>query len=99
ELCNARGLIAINTGRHFDEELMYRYAGQHEKTVERRQLDSFDSQDLYAHLNLEETQSYYPLENALRRALERVGILRVNPTTRRFLPTTMSGVIINAQQI
>ncbi len=99
ELCDARGLIAINTGRRFDEELVYRYAGQHEKTVERRQLDSFDSADLYAHLDAEESQRFYPLEASLRRALERVGILRVNPTTRRFLPSSMSGVILNTKQI
>jgi molecular chaperone HtpG len=99
EVCDARGLIAINTGRRFDEEPVNRYVSQHEKTLERRQLDSFDSSDLYAHLYGEEAQRYYPLENAVRRALERVGILRVNPTTRRFLPPSMSGVIINSQQI
>jgi len=70
ELCEARGLIAINTGRHFDETLVRRYAGGHEKTVELRPLDSFDSPDLYAHLEPDEAQRYYPLESALRRALD-----------------------------
>lgn len=99
ELCNARGLIAINTGRHFDEELVRQYAEQHEKTLELRQLDSFDSPDLYTHLTGEEAQGFYPLEAAIRRALERVGIPRVNPVTRRFLPASMSGVILNTQKL
>lgn len=99
ELCEARGLIAINTGRHFDETLVRHYAERHEKTVELRQLDSFDSPELYAPLDSEEAQRYYPLEAALRRALERVGIPRVNPATRRFQPAAMSGVILNTQKL
>ncbi|MEH0019419.1 MAG: ATP-binding protein [Desulfobacter sp.] len=99
ELCNAKNLISINTGATFDETLVKKYVEQHKDTLELCQLDVLDSPDLYQHLNADEVQKFYFLESALRRALERVGIPQIHPTTRRFLPVDMSAVILNTQRV
>ncbi|PID55568.1 hypothetical protein CSB45_15355 [candidate division KSB3 bacterium] len=99
ELCNAKNLIAINTGAAFDETLVRKYVEQHTDTLTLSQLDVLDSPDLYQHLDADEAQKFFPLESALRRALERVGIQQIHPTTRRFLPMNMSTVILNTQRV
>ena len=99
ELCEAKGLIAVNTGRQFDETLIRRYAEQNAATVELRQLDTLDSPDLYQALDPEEARGFYDLEAAIRRALQQVRIDRVHPQTRRFAPATMSGVLLSTQKL
>ncbi len=99
ELCRSKGLIAINTARSHDEKLVRRYVERHGEELELKQLDNTDDPDLYHRLDEEEHRLFFPLENAMRRALERAGIRLIRPTARRFSPDAMSGVILETQKI
>ncbi len=99
ELCDARGLLTINTGKTHDETLVRRYVERYPETLELKQMDHLDDPGLFQRLTEEEHRPFFPLENALRRAMERVGITRVKPVTRRFRPSTMSAAIIATQRI
>jgi molecular chaperone HtpG len=99
ELANAKGLLAINTGRNFDETLVRRYVERRSDTLELSQLDHLDDPDLYERLPEEERRHFVPLENAMRHALEWGGNSRVRPSTRRFAPESMSGLLIQTQKI
>lgn len=97
EICNAKGIIAIDTGRNFDEDLVRRYVARHADTMVLKQLNDLDDPNLYRRLSEEEHRSFFPLEGAIRRALENVGLNHVRPTTRAFEPKSMSGAILEPQ--
>jgi len=99
DLCEAKGLIAVNTGRYFDETLVRKYVELHSSKLELKQLDNLDDPNLYQRLPEDEHRGYFHVENAIRRALEQAGIMRVKPTTKRFAPISMSGVIIATEKI
>ncbi|MCP4693138.1 MAG: hypothetical protein GY859_34165 [Desulfobacterales bacterium] len=99
ELCRSKGLIAINTARDHDEKLVRKYVERRGEDLELKQLDDLDDPRLYQPLDEEEHRLFYPLENAMRQALERAGVRLVRPTTRRFAPDTMSGVILETRKI
>ncbi len=99
DICNARELIAINTGRNFDEDLVRQYVEINSDKLELRQLDTLDDPELYTHLTEEERFQFLELENAIIRALEKNRISNVRPITRRFLPKSMSAALIDTQRI
>lgn len=99
ELCNARGLLTINTGFRYDEGLVRQYVERYSETLELRQMDHLDDPKLFQRLTEEEHQGFFGLENAIRRALERLGLSRVNPQARRFRPVTMSAAVLATQHI
>jgi len=99
EICKAKGLIALNTGRNYDETLVRKYVERHSGRLELKQLDNLDDPDLYLRLTDEEHRPFLPLESAMRRALEEADVGRVRPATRRFAPATMSGVLLQTHKI
>jgi len=99
ELCRARRLIAINTGRRFDEELVREYVERRADRLVLKQLDNLDDPKLYESLVDEERKKFFVLEGAVRSALAQVGMGHVQPITRRFVPVDMSGAIIASQNI
>ena len=99
EICQAKGLIAVNTGRNYDENLIRRYVEKHASRLELKQLDNLDDPNLYLRLEEGEHKPFYRLETAMRRALERANVPRVRPSMRRFAPSSMSGVIIQTHKI
>jgi molecular chaperone HtpG len=98
DLCNAKGIIAINTGRPFEETLVRRYVQKHSRTLELRQLDTLHDESLFRPLSDAEHQSFRPLEDALRRALGDMRLGNVTPLVRRFEPSSMSGALIGAEK-
>jgi HSP90 family molecular chaperone len=99
ELCDAKGLITINTGKPYDETLVRQYVENNQSTLVLKQMDHLDDKGIFQSLDHDEHQHYFRLENAIRRALERVGVNRVRPIARRFSPKTMSAAIISTQEI
>jgi molecular chaperone HtpG len=99
ELCDAKGLITINTGKAYDETLVRQYVENNQSTLVLKQMDHLDDKGIFQSLDPDEHQQYFRLENAIRRALERVGVNRVRPIARRFSPKTMSAAIISTQEI
>jgi len=97
-LCGARGLIVINAGRQFDEALVRRYVGQHPHGLTLKQLDVLDDPALYERLDEPAEHGYEPLLTALRQALEAVGMDRVRPGVRRFLPAEMNAVLLSTRR-
>lgn len=98
DLCTAKGIIAINTGRPFEERLVTKYVEKHSRTLELKQLDVLHDESLFRPLTDEEHTAFRPLEDAVRRALGRIRIQNVTPTVRRFVPATMSGAVIGYER-
>ncbi len=97
-LCQARGLLAVNAGRPFDETLLRRYASQHPEAVELKPLDRLDDPTLYERLDVAEQTAYAPLERAVDRALAEQDA-RVKTQVRRFQPINLSAVLLAGQRI
>ncbi|HUM96138.1 MAG TPA: ATP-binding protein [Candidatus Competibacter sp.] len=97
-LCQARGLLAINAGRPFDETLLRRYADQHSETVMLKALDRLDDPALYQRLNAEEHALYARLERAMDRALAEREI-QVKTQVRRFQPADLSAVLLAGRRV
>ncbi|MDG4550662.1 MAG: ATP-binding protein [Candidatus Contendobacter sp.] len=97
-LCQARGLLAINAGRPFDETLLRRYAERHPKAVELKPLDRLDDPALYERLDAAEQAEYARLERAMDRALAEMET-RVKTQVRRFRPDELSAVLLAGQRI
>jgi molecular chaperone HtpG len=97
-LCQARGLLAINAGRPFDETLLRRYADQHPETVELKPLDRLDDPALYERLDITEQAAYTRLERAIDRALGDMEV-RVRTQVRRFQPATLSAALLAGQRV
>ena len=97
-LCQARGLLAINAGRPFDETLLRRYASQRAETVELKPLDRLDDPALYERLDTTEQAAYARLERAMDRALAERDV-RVKTRVRRFQPASLSAVLLAGQRI
>ena len=99
DLCRAKGLVAINTGFPFDEEVLRKYVGRNSERMELRQLDTLDDPNLYRHLSVDERKQFLAIEHAVNEALKSVGHrARVEVETRRFLPAHMSGALIGQEQ-
>lgn len=97
-ICQARGLLAINAGRPFDETLLRRYAEQHSETVELQPLDRLDDPSWYERLGVAEQAEYARLERAMDRALAEMET-RVKTQVRRFQPADLSAVLLAGQRI
>lgn len=98
EICSAKGIVAINTGKVFDEQLVRRYV-ERRGGLELRPLDSLDDPELYQPLPDEERGRFFALEGAMRASLGLRGLGHVQPVTRRFAPEGMSGAIIDTQRV
>jgi len=97
-LCQARGLLAINAGRPFDETLLRRYAEQRADIVELKPLDRLDDPSLYERLDAAEQAAYARLERAVDRALDEMET-RVKTQVRRFQPADLSAILLAGQRI
>jgi molecular chaperone HtpG len=97
-LCQARGLLAIDAGRPFDETLLRRHADQHSETVELKPLDRLDDPTLYERLDATERAAYARLERAVNQALDKMEV-RVRTEVRRFQPATLSAVLLAGQRV
>ncbi|MBK9952291.1 MAG: ATP-binding protein [Candidatus Competibacteraceae bacterium] len=97
-LCQARGLLAINAGRSFDETLLRRYADQHAETVTLKALDRLDDPSFYQRLNAEEQTLYGRLERAVDRALAEQEV-QVKTQVRRFQPADLSAILLSGQRV
>ena len=97
-LCQARGLLAINAGRPFDESLLRRYAEQHGETVTLKSLDRLDDPHLYERLDPVEQAAYAGLERAMDRVLA-ASEIRVHSQMRRFQPADLSAVLLAGERL
>ncbi|MCB1921468.1 MAG: ATP-binding protein, partial [Candidatus Competibacteraceae bacterium] len=97
-LCQARGVLAINAGRPFDETLLRRYARQHAEAVELKPLDRLDDPEWYEKLPAEEQATYQRLARAVDRVLAEREVA-VHTQARRFQPATLSAVLLTGQRI
>ncbi|MGB5064868.1 MAG: hypothetical protein WBQ37_14080, partial [Candidatus Competibacter sp.] len=97
-LCQARGLLAVNAGRPFDETLLRRYVSQHLDIVALKPLDRADDPAFYERLDATEQATYTRLERALERAMaERETPVRVRAS--RFQPENLSVVLLAGQRV
>ncbi len=97
-LCQARSLLAINTGRAHDETLLRRYASQYPDTVTLKPLDRLDDPALYEQLDATEQAAYARLEQAVDRVLAEREV-RVRTHVRRFQPGNLSAVLLAGQRV
>lgn len=97
-LCQARGVLAVNAGRPFDETLLRRYASQHAETVELKPLDRLDDPDWYEQLAVAEQVAYRRLERALDWVLAEWKV-SVRTQVRRFQPDSLSAVLLAGQRV
>jgi len=97
-LGQARGVLAVNAGRPFDETLLRRYASQHAETVVLKPLDRLDDPDWYEPLAIGEQAAYRRLEQALERVLAERAIA-VRTHVRRFQPPGLSAVVLAGQRV
>ncbi|MCB1778016.1 MAG: ATP-binding protein [Candidatus Competibacteraceae bacterium] len=97
-LCQARGVLAINAGRPFDETLLRRYAGQYAATLALKPLDRLDDPAWYEKLTPDEQSAYQRLERAMDRALAEREVT-VRTQVRRFQPATLSAVVLAGQRV
>jgi molecular chaperone HtpG len=98
DIANARKILVINTGQRFDEEVVREYVARNSAALELRQLDSLDDKTLYEELTDEEREPFLALEGAIERAMETVNV-PVRVRTRRIRPDTLSGVIVQTEQL
>ncbi len=97
-LCQARGLLAVNAGRPFDETLLRRYANQYPETVQLKPLDRVDDPAFYERLDATEQATYTRLERALERTLVERDV-QVRARASRFQPENLSVVLLAGQRV
>ncbi|MCP5158359.1 MAG: ATP-binding protein [Gammaproteobacteria bacterium] len=97
-LCQARGVLAIDAGRPFDETLLRRYADQHTRTVALKPLDRLDDPDWYEPLAVAEQTAYRRLERAVDWVLAKRDV-SVQTEVRRFQPASLSAVLLAGQRM
>lgn len=97
EVCDAKNIIAINTGNMFDENLVKSYVEKHSDILELKQLDRLDSKELYKPLNEKEEEKFFNLKIALQNALSKVGMDMVKASFRVFEPSSMSSVLLQTK--
>lgn len=99
EICDAKNIIAINTGNLFDESLVKKYVEKHSDILELKQLDRLDLKELYKPLDEEEEKRFFNLKIALQNALSKVGMDMVQASIRRFEPNSMSSILLQTKVI
>ena len=97
-LCRARGLLAINAGRSFDEILLRRYVDARPDAIELKALDRLEDQNFYEVLEQEQQDAYAALEQAVDRALAAQDVA-IETHVRRFQPAELSAVLLAGQRI
>ncbi|MEM9218509.1 MAG: ATP-binding protein [Cyanobacteria bacterium P01_F01_bin.150] len=94
KLATARGWIVINAGYQFEEELLQKYAEQHQDTVRLERLDTSDDPDLFQRLDPSEIDQFRNLELDVEKTLRAANIANVMVQLRRFEPAALPAVII-----
>jgi len=94
QLCRANGLLAINAGRVFDEQVLQRFAQWQHEDVELRRMDHLDSTQLYLKLDPAEEARYEPLLAALAEELSAVDLSRARPVIREIDPPSLTSVLL-----
>lgn len=97
-LAAARGLVVINAGYSFEEELLRKYAARHAGAVRLERLDATDDPGLFARLADGEAEQFRQLELDLEGHILRAGAPHVRVQVRRFEPAELPAVIIETPE-
>lgn len=94
QLADARGLVVINAGWVFEEELLEKYARSRDKTVYLERLDTSDAPELFEPLDPTEEPKYQQMASIIESALRRADVPNVTVRMRRFAPSSLPAVMI-----
>ena len=94
EVCRARGIVAINTGRVFEEELLRKIAAEAPAEFTLRCLDRLDTRALYAVLSAEEAEAHAPLVTAMQNEVDETADHPVRVEMRRFDPAEIPTMLL-----
>lgn len=97
EVCRARGIVAVNAGRVFDEELLGKIAAQAPAEFTLRCLDRLDTRALYAPLSAEEEEAHAPLIAAMQAEVESSAGHAVHVEIRRFDPPGIPAMLLETR--
>ena len=97
-LAEARGLVVINAGYSFEEDLLKKYAARHAGRVRLERLDATDDPELFGRLTEVEQEQFRQLELDLEGHLVRSGATEVRVQVRRFEPADLPAVIIETPE-
>ncbi|HEX8190696.1 MAG TPA: ATP-binding protein [Pyrinomonadaceae bacterium] len=97
-LAEARGLVVINAGYSFEEDLLRKYAGRHAGRVRLERLDATDDPELFGRLSESEQEQFRQLELDVEGHLMRSGAREVRVQVRRFEPADLPAVIIETPE-
>ena len=93
-LANAKGLVVVNAGRRFDEELLEKFVDSHSDTYELVRLDASDDPGLFERLERDEAARFTRLEVAIEGVLRRNGAPEAHVRTRRYAPAELPALIV-----
>jgi molecular chaperone HtpG len=95
-MANEKGIIVINAGRKYDEELLEKYGEQHsEVTLEK--LDVLDKGIFFDELSAEERMTFRRLEERISYHLNHDLGLNIVLNTKLYNPTAVPAVIIETK--
>lgn len=97
-LAAARGLVVINAGYSFEEELLRKYAERHAGRVRLERLDATDDPELFGRLSESEQEQFRQLELDVEGHILRSGAAGVRVQVRRFQPADLPAVIIETPE-
>jgi molecular chaperone HtpG len=97
-LAEARGLVVINAGYSFEEDLLRKYAARYAGKVRLERLDATDDPELFGRLSESEQEQFRQLELDVEGHLLRSGATEVRVQVRRFEPADLPAVIIETPE-
>lgn len=97
-LAEARGLVVVNAGYSFEEDLLKKYAERHAGRVRLERLDATDDPELFGRLGEFEQEQFRQLELDMEGHLLRSGAQAVRVQVRRFEPADLPAVIIETPE-
>ncbi|MDQ3817019.1 MAG: ATP-binding protein [Acidobacteriota bacterium] len=97
-LAEARGLVVINAGQSFEEDLLKKYAARNSDRVTLERLDATDDPELFLRLGPDDEERFRPLELDVEGHLYRCGVANIRVQMRRFAPADLPAVIIQTPE-
>jgi molecular chaperone HtpG len=97
-LAEARGLLVVNAGYSFEEDLLKKYAERHAGRVRLERLDATDDPELFGLLTEAEQEQFRQLELDMEGHLLRSGAVGLRVQVRRFEPSDLPAVIIETPE-
>ena len=92
-----RGLVVINAGQRYDEELLEKYGKLHSEVMLEK-LNELDTGVFFDELTEEQRMPFRPLEQRISYHLNNELLLNIHLTTKSFSPAGVPAVVIESDQ-